>query len=160
MRCPRCQHENAPTMKFCGECGNPCNGVSPTAQSYADLRSEVESLRRALTESLEQQTATAEILGAMAALSLARALAPARAGGRGSSRLTAAPPPRTARTTAGVASPPSLTCNGRRAHRYGPSVGIGPVLGHVDLHEVVRCDRSVHQDRATHVVCPFTNRSG
>ena len=29
--------------------------VSPTAQSYADLRSEVESLRRALTESLEQQ---------------------------------------------------------------------------------------------------------
>ena len=67
MPCPRCQHENAPTMKFCGECGNPCNGVSPTAQSYADLRSEVESLRRALTESLEQQTATAEILGAMAA---------------------------------------------------------------------------------------------
>jgi two-component system, NtrC family, sensor kinase len=67
MRCPRCQHENAPTMKFCGECGNPCNGVSPTAQSYADLRDEVESLRRALTESLEQQTATAEILGAMAA---------------------------------------------------------------------------------------------
>jgi Transposase DDE domain group 1 len=48
-----------------------------------------------------------------AGLSLARALAPTRAGGRRSGWLTAAPPGRTVRTTAGVVSSPSLTANGR-----------------------------------------------
>jgi two-component system, NtrC family, sensor kinase len=48
--------------KFCEECGNPCQGVNPTAASYADPKTELESLRQALTEALEQQTATAEIL--------------------------------------------------------------------------------------------------
>jgi two-component system, NtrC family, sensor kinase len=62
MRCPRCQHENRPQAKFCEECGSPFKGASPTAPSYADPTSEVERLKRALTESLEQQTATAEIL--------------------------------------------------------------------------------------------------
>jgi hypothetical protein len=38
------------------------NAASPTAPSDADPTSEVERLKRALTESLEQQTATAEIL--------------------------------------------------------------------------------------------------
>ena len=57
MRCPRCQHENAPGMKFCGECGTPltANPSRPPAPSYAEITS-------ALTEALEQQTATSEIL--------------------------------------------------------------------------------------------------
>ena len=62
MHCPRCQHENAPRMKFCGECGSPLNAASPTARSYADLKTEVESLRQALTQAVEQQKATAELV--------------------------------------------------------------------------------------------------
>ncbi len=62
MRCPRCQRENRPQAKFCEECASPLTAASSIPQSDADLNSEVESLRRALTESLEQQTATAEIL--------------------------------------------------------------------------------------------------
>jgi two-component system, NtrC family, sensor kinase len=57
MRCPRCQHENAPTMKFCGECGTPltANLSGPPASSHSELTS-------ALSEAREQQAATAEIL--------------------------------------------------------------------------------------------------
>src|SRR5262245_10070675 len=62
MTCPRCQHENRPTARFCEDCANPLNDVSPTTVSYAELKTEVEGLKRALTESVEQQTATAEIL--------------------------------------------------------------------------------------------------
>ena len=62
MQCPRCQHENRPQAKFCEECASPFQGVSPTARSYADPKSEVESLRQALTEALAQQTATSEVL--------------------------------------------------------------------------------------------------
>ena len=66
MRCPRCQHENRPQAKFCEECASPVKGGQPYPQSYADLKTEVESLRRALTEALEQQTATGEILRVIA----------------------------------------------------------------------------------------------
>jgi two-component system, NtrC family, sensor kinase len=62
MPCPRCQHENRPQAKFCEECAGPIMGASPTVRSYVDPTSEVESLRRALTEALAQQTATAELL--------------------------------------------------------------------------------------------------
>ena len=58
MRCPRCQQDNPPHAKFCLECGTPftpTHETGPCGQSYADLQD-------ALTESLEQQTATAEIL--------------------------------------------------------------------------------------------------
>src|SRR5262252_8709935 len=58
MTCPGCQHKNLPTMKFCGECGTPLQrpqGGAQPAPSYADVQ-------RSLTEALEQQTATAEIL--------------------------------------------------------------------------------------------------
>jgi ribosomal protein L34E len=61
MPCPRCQHENRPQAKFCEECAGPLKGVSPTARSYADLKTEVERIARALAEALEQQTATANI---------------------------------------------------------------------------------------------------
>ena len=58
MKCPRCQHANPTNQKFCGECGTPLRptiaGGSPGA-SHADLE-------HALSESLEQQTATSEIL--------------------------------------------------------------------------------------------------
>jgi two-component system, NtrC family, sensor kinase len=63
MRCPRCQHENAPTMKFCGECGGP---LSPTTPAHPDLKTEVEGLRQALGEALERETATSGILRAIA----------------------------------------------------------------------------------------------
>ena len=62
MHCPRCQHENRPQAKFCEECAGPLTAASPTAQSDADLQGEVENLRRALSEALDQQTATGEIL--------------------------------------------------------------------------------------------------
>src|SRR6187431_2706713 len=65
MRCLRCQHDNRQQAKFCEECGNPWKGVNPTAASYADPKTELESLRQALTEALEQQTATAKILRVM-----------------------------------------------------------------------------------------------
>src|SRR5262245_38591892 len=58
MTCPGCQHKNLPTMKFCGECGTPLQrpqGDATPAPSYADVQ-------RSLTEALEQQTATSEIL--------------------------------------------------------------------------------------------------
>jgi hypothetical protein len=57
MQCSRCQHENTPTMKFCGECGTPltANPSSQLAPSYAEITG-------ALSEAREQQTATAEIL--------------------------------------------------------------------------------------------------
>ena len=65
MQCPRCQHENSPEAKFCEACGTPLarlNQGGLPAASYADLKREVEHLTRALSESLEQQTATSEIL--------------------------------------------------------------------------------------------------
>ena len=57
MRCPRCQHENRPQATFCEACGTPltANPSGPPAPSYAEITS-------ALSEALEQQTATAEIL--------------------------------------------------------------------------------------------------
>ena len=62
MQCPRCQHKNRTQAKFCEECASPLDGATRTAPSYADLKTEVEGLRPALGEALEQQTATAEIL--------------------------------------------------------------------------------------------------
>jgi len=62
MQCPRCQQDNPARAKFCLECGAPVNRAAPSSRSYADLSAEVERLSRALTESVEQQTATAEIL--------------------------------------------------------------------------------------------------
>jgi GAF domain-containing protein len=65
MQCSRCQHENRPQAKFCEECGRPLrrtNASGSPGASHADLEREVEHLARALSESLEQQTATAEIL--------------------------------------------------------------------------------------------------
>jgi GAF domain-containing protein/anti-sigma regulatory factor (Ser/Thr protein kinase) len=61
MRCPRCQQDNPPNAKFCLECGAPINGT--VLRSYAELKDEIEGLRYQLTEVLEQQTATSEILG-------------------------------------------------------------------------------------------------
>jgi GAF domain-containing protein len=63
MQCPRCQHENRPEAKFCEECASRLAGASPPTRPHAgDLKGEVERLRQALTEALDQQTATAEIL--------------------------------------------------------------------------------------------------
>jgi len=58
MKCPRCQHENRATAKFCEECATPLQAVSrggPPAPSYEELTS-------ALSEALERETATSEIL--------------------------------------------------------------------------------------------------
>src|SRR5262245_36484882 len=62
MKCPRCQHENRPTARFCENCADPFSGPDLTTGSHAHLNTEIESLRRSLGEALEQQTATSEIL--------------------------------------------------------------------------------------------------
>jgi GAF domain-containing protein len=58
MQCPQCQHKKPTSHKFCRECGTPLARLEEGAQpppSYGDLQ-------RSLTEALEQQTATSEIL--------------------------------------------------------------------------------------------------
>jgi hypothetical protein len=58
MQCPRCQHENPPREKFCGECGTTLQRSADTARrlpSNADMQ-------RSLTEALARESATGEIL--------------------------------------------------------------------------------------------------
>ena len=58
MNCPRCQHENRPTAKFCEDCASPLKAASPDGshkRSYAEVTS-------VLTEAVEQRAATSEIL--------------------------------------------------------------------------------------------------
>ncbi len=58
MQCPRCQQENPTSHKFCRECGTPLARLEAGAQpalSYAEVQ-------HSLTEALEQQIATSEIL--------------------------------------------------------------------------------------------------
>src|SRR6185295_16416861 len=55
-----------PQAKYCEECASLLDGATRTAPSYADLKTEVEGLRPALGEALEQQAATAEILRVIA----------------------------------------------------------------------------------------------
>ncbi len=55
MKCPRCQQDNPSHAKFCPECGTPLTRTGPQAALYTDLQ-------RALSEALERQTATSEIL--------------------------------------------------------------------------------------------------
>ncbi len=58
MKCLRCQRENPEGQKFCGDCGTPLQPIGGSARpapSYA-------ALQGLLTEALDQQTATSEIL--------------------------------------------------------------------------------------------------
>jgi two-component system, NtrC family, sensor kinase len=58
MKCLRCQRENPEGQKFCGDCGTPLQPIGGSARpapSYATLQG-------SLTEALDQQTATSEIL--------------------------------------------------------------------------------------------------
>src|SRR5437867_6084590 len=58
MQCPRCQQENPSHAKFCLECGTPSHRRDESTQpapSYAGVQ-------RSLTEALERETATSEIL--------------------------------------------------------------------------------------------------
>jgi two-component system, NtrC family, sensor kinase len=63
MKCPRCQQENPLHAKFCLGCGTPVSDVIVIGRPYADLQAEIGGLRRELGASVEQQTATSEILG-------------------------------------------------------------------------------------------------
>src|SRR5215831_10141290 len=58
MTCPRCQHENRAAAKFCEECGTPLRRPEGSAQPAPPY----DHVQRSLTEALEQQTATSEIL--------------------------------------------------------------------------------------------------
>jgi GAF domain-containing protein len=60
MPCPRCQHENPGGQTFCGACGTPlsANPNGPPAPSYAEITS-------ALSEALEREQATSEVLRAI-----------------------------------------------------------------------------------------------
>jgi hypothetical protein len=62
MKCSRCQQENPSHAKFGLECAAPVNGVTPGSRSSAEMKDDIEGLRRSLSEALEQQVATAEIL--------------------------------------------------------------------------------------------------
>ena len=64
MQCPRCQQENPREANFCLNCATPLKRARPTDP---DLNDEVAGLRRALSEALEQQTATSEILQVISA---------------------------------------------------------------------------------------------
>ena len=58
MKCPRCQQANSSHAKFCPECGTPLKGTgeaAPPGASYAELQ-------RDLSEALERENATTEIL--------------------------------------------------------------------------------------------------
>src|SRR6266404_4745921 len=57
MQCPRCQHANPSHAKFCMECGTPLS-----LHETGSPRASYEDQERALSEALDQQTATAEIL--------------------------------------------------------------------------------------------------
>jgi two-component system, NtrC family, sensor kinase len=59
MQCPRCQQENPREANFCLNCATPLKRARP---ADPELNDEVDGLRRALSEALEQQTATSEIL--------------------------------------------------------------------------------------------------
>jgi hypothetical protein len=68
MKCPRCQHKKRAPAKFCGECATPLKAASPggpSAPSYADVTSALSAAQAQVTEALEQQTATSEILRVM-----------------------------------------------------------------------------------------------
>ena len=63
MKCPRCQQENPPQAKFCLECGARLGGAGTTdGHSHPQAQLSIEDLKRQLTEALDQQTATSEIL--------------------------------------------------------------------------------------------------
>ena len=62
MKCSRCHQDNPSQAKFCLECGTPFTPThekGPRAQSYADLQ-------HALSEALEREQATGDILRVIA----------------------------------------------------------------------------------------------
>jgi two-component system, NtrC family, sensor kinase len=65
MQCPRCQQENPTSHKFCRECGTPLrcsNAAGSPVVPYAELERALIAAHAQVTEALEQQTATREIL--------------------------------------------------------------------------------------------------
>jgi two-component system, NtrC family, sensor kinase len=67
MKCPRCQQDNpVADGQFCPRCGAPVSESAPVPKPYGVLKDENERLRRSLTDALEQQDATEEILRVIA----------------------------------------------------------------------------------------------
>ena len=58
MQCPRCQHDGRPAAKFCEQCGTPLTPPNETRSPAASY----DELQCALTEAIDQQSASGEIL--------------------------------------------------------------------------------------------------
>jgi len=69
MKCSQCLQDNPSHALFCLKCGVPLDGRTPIANSYADLKREIEGLkgeneglRRLLDDAVEREAATGEVL--------------------------------------------------------------------------------------------------
>jgi two-component system, NtrC family, sensor kinase len=69
MKCSQCLQDNLSHALFCLKCGVPLDGRTPIANSYADLKREIEGLkgeneglRRSLDDAVEREAATGEVL--------------------------------------------------------------------------------------------------
>ena len=69
MKCSQCLQDNLSHALFCLKCGVPLDGRTPIANSYADLKREIEGLkgeneglRRSLDGAVEREAATGEVL--------------------------------------------------------------------------------------------------
>jgi len=62
MKCLRCHQDNPSQAKFCLECGASAREAVSTARVHAGVGDQIEGLSRSLTQALEREKVTAELL--------------------------------------------------------------------------------------------------